>query len=283
MQIGAHVSISGGFDKSIDRAVDLGAKCLQTFASSPRTLKFSPLESKTLELYLDKKEVNQMGPHFFHGVYLVNLATEKPQYLEVSIESLKNYQQTAGQIKGEGTIFHLGSHKGAGFDAVKNQIVKALEQVLKNTPDGVTLFLENAAGHKGIVGSQLNELGWLIGQIKSKELQSKLAVCLDTQHAFVSGYDLRTKEGIGKLIQDADNAFGWNKVKVIHANDSIPEFNSRKDRHQNIGEGEIGESGFKFLLAHPKLKHLPFILEVPGTNKSGPRIEDINKLKSLIS
>jgi deoxyribonuclease-4 len=281
MIIGAHVSIAGGFDKSIDRALDIGANAVQTFASSPRSLKYSELPGDIIEKYKQKKANSSFGPHFFHGVYLVNLATEKKDYLKVSIDSLIHYQKTAGQISGEGTIFHIGSHKGVGFDAVKDQVVNAVNQVLDKTPDGVTLFLENAAGHKGVIGSDLNELGWIVDNV-DPNLKSKLAICIDTQHAFASGYDLRTKQGIDQLIRDSEKAFGWDKVKVIHANDSIPEFHSHKDRHQNIGEGEIGEAGFKLILNHPKLSDLPFLLEVPGESKSGPRKIDLEKLKSLI-
>lgn len=281
MLIGAHVSIAGGFDKCLERAVDLGANCLQTFASSPRSLKYSELDEGVVGAYREKKAGLEMGPHFFHGVYLVNLATEKADFLEACIDSLAFYQRTAGRIGGEGTIFHIGSHKGAGFAEVREQVVGAIEEVLKQTPDGVTLYLENAAGHQGVIGDDLDELGWLIEQISSKELSSKLGVCLDTQHAFASGYDVRNKDGIEEMVRQADQAFGWERVQVMHANDSKPEFNSRRDRHENIGEGEIGEEGFRLMLKHAKFKELPFILEVPGEDKSGPRAVDVERLRAL--
>ncbi len=281
MLIGAHVSIAGGFDKSIDRAVKLGANCLQTFASSPRSMKFNKFDDEIVEKYKAKKTDSEMGPHFFHGVYLINLATEKPDFLEVSVQSLVNYQQSAGRIGGKGTIFHLGSHKGAGFEQVREQVCGALEQALAATPEGVTLFLENAAGHKGTIGADLNELGWLIEHISSDDLRDKLGVCLDTQHAFASGYELRTKEGVAEFVTAADTAFGWERVGVMHANDSKTEFDSHRDRHENIGEGEIGAEGFRYVLQHPKIKGLPFLLEVPGEDRSGPRAEDVQKLREL--
>lgn len=281
MFVGAHVSIAGGFDKSIDRAVAIGAQCLQTFASSPRSLKTSEYDGAVIEKYLMKKAEANMGPHFFHGVYLINLATDKASYLQVCIDSLIFYQQFAGKIEGEGTIFHIGSHKGVGFEAVKKQVAKAIEDVLKHTPDGVKLFLENAAGHKGVIGADLHELRWLRDKISSNELRSKLGICYDTQHGFASGLDVRTKESLTKTLKTIDNQLGLEQVNVIHANDSKVAFNSQRDRHENIGEGEIGTEGFRYLVNHPRLHHLPVILEVPGEKRSGPRAVDIERLVSL--
>lgn len=281
MLIGAHVSIAGGFDKCIDRAVEIGANCLQTFASSPRSLKTSEYPQEVIERYLTKKREAGMGPHFFHGVYLVNLATEKSDYLQVSIDSLIFYQHMAGKIHGSGTIFHLGSHKGRGFSEVRGQIVRALELILQETPDGVHLFLENAAGHSGVVGDDLHELVQLIEAIDSDYLRAKLAVCIDTQHAFASGMDLRTKEAVDEFVRTVDRTLGLQLVHVIHVNDSKVPFASKRDRHANIGDGEIGEEGFKALVNHPKLKSLPFILEVPGDGKSGPQKVDVEMLRSL--
>lgn len=282
MKVGGHVSIAGGFDKSIDRAVDIGANILQTFASSPRSLKTNDFDESIIEKYLIKKETEKMGNHYFHGVYLINLAHETEEYIQASVESLVFYQQFAKKINGVGTIFHTGSHKGRGFDVVKKQIVKAVEDVLKKTPDGVTLFLENAAGQKGVIGADLLELRYIYDSISSDELKSKLAVCYDTQHGFAAGLDIRNSQAVDETIIKIENQLGMEIVKVIHINDSLMEFDSRRDRHANVGEGEIGEEGFREFLNHKKIKGLPFLLEVPGENKSGPRDVDVEKVKSLL-
>src|SRR3989344_5927515 len=130
MYLGAHVSIAGGFDKCLDRAQKLGANCLQTFASSPRSLRYNAIAAEVIESYKKKKAELKLGPHFFHGVYLVNLASERPDYVRASVASLIFYQEMAGEIGGEGTIFHIGSHKGRGFEKVRDQIAQALETVL---------------------------------------------------------------------------------------------------------------------------------------------------------
>jgi deoxyribonuclease-4 len=281
MKIGGHVSIAGGFDKCIDRAVVIGANCLQTFASSPRSLKTTEFSDEIIERYLSKRKKHKIGSHFFHGPYLINLASEKPEYVKACIDTLIFYQKFAFQIGGRGTIFHIGSHKGVGFSNVKDQVASAIVEVLKKTPSNVKLYLENAAGHKGVIGADFDELGFLISSVPGN-LRSKLAVCLDTQHAFASGYDVRNKSGVDEMLIDFEKKIGFKYLEVLHANDSKTEFASNRDRHENIGDGHIGLKGFKILLNHNKLKKLPFLLEVPGENKSGPRKEDVEKIRSLV-
>lgn len=280
MLIGAHVSISQSFDQCLDRAAELGANCLQTFASSPRSLKTAEFPQPVIEKYLRKKSAYHMGPHFFHGVYLINLASENREYVQASVGSLNFYQKFAGEIGGAGTIFHIGSHKGRGFGTVKNQIIEAVTEAAINTPLGVRIFLENAAGAGGVIGADFDEIGEIIKGIPP-ELRTRLAVCLDTQHALASGYELRSEAGIRETLEKFDRSVGLEYLMVVHANDSKIEPGGHRDRHENIGKGFIGESGFAKLLSHPKLKNLPFILEVPGENKSGPRKEDVELMKSL--
>jgi len=201
--------------------------------------------------------------------------------VQASIDSLVFYQKFAKKINGKGTIFHIGSHKGKGFDLVKKQVAKAVEEVLKKTPDEVKLFLENAAGQKGVIGADLNELAYVYDSINSSELQEKLSICYDTQHGFSAGFDIRDKEAVEDTVGKIESALGFEMVGVIHINDSLVPFDSHRDRHANVGDGEIGEKGFKSFINHPKLRKLPFLLEVPGENKSGPRKEDIERLKLL--
>lgn len=281
MFIGGHVSIAGGFDKSIDRAVAIGGNCLQTFASSPRSLATTPFLEETLDLYRSKKQSAAMGDHFFHGVYLINLAHENGGYVEASIASLDFYQKLAGTIGGAGTIFHLGSHKGLGFQAVKKQVALAIEKVLTHTPDGVHLFLENAAGQSGAIGADLKELRELYEMISSSELKAKMKVCFDTQHGFSAGYDFRNAAAVKESVARIDNELSFSLIGVIHANDSMVPFDGHKDRHENIGEGLIGKEGFKAILQEPHFKELPFLLEVPGKDKNGPQLVDIQALRSL--
>lgn len=264
MNLGCHISIAGGFDKCIDRIVERGGNCLMTFASSPRSLQTKEFTDADIDVYLEKKKMFKIGPHFFHGVYLVNLATDKEDYLQISIDSLIFYQKLAARIGGEGTIFHLGSGTG-------EKTVVALNRVLAATPKGVTLFLENAAGQGKNLGGKFEELHQLIKNVEEPE---KIGVCLDTQHAFAAGYDLT------RVLDEFDKIIGLEYLKVVHLNDSKVDFGSNVDRHENLGEGKIGTKLLKQFVTDPRLKNVSFILEVPGDG-DGPIKEDIDKLKSL--
>lgn len=273
MFIGAHVSIAGGFDKCIDRIVGMGGNCLMTFASSPRSLQTKEFSETELDQYTKKKIENKIGPHFFHGVYLVNLATEKPDYLEASVKSLLFYQRLAAKINGAGTIFHIGSHKGKGLDSVYDQICSSINQITESTPPGPKLILENAAGHAGTIGDKLEELARILDKVGHTD---RVGICLDTQHAFASGYP------ISSLVDTFDSMIGLRYLSAIHLNDSIPEFGSRRDRHANWGEGKIGLSEIANFINDPRLREIPMILEVPGEDHKGPRKIDVDQIKSLV-
>ena len=277
MYLGAHVSISGGFDKCIDRAVGLGANCLMTFASSPRSLKTRTFSPQVIKTYLAKKARFKIGPHFFHSVYLVNLASESKALLTASINSLIFYQRLAGTIDAVGTIFHIGSHKGQGLSSTIDQIVAAINYVLDSSPKGTKLILENAAGHSGIVGDKFEELAEIIKRVGDR---SKIGICLDTQHAFASGYPLDI------VLDKFDRLIGLKFLSVIHLNDSLVDFSSRRDRHANHGEGKIGLETLREFITNLKLKTKtfpPLILETPGINRSGPSKVDLDLLKSLVT
>lgn len=271
--LGGHVSIAGGFDKCIDRIESIGGNCLMTFASSPRSLAFKPLDANLIEKYKSKKQAANMGPHFFHGVYLVNLATEDKKYLRVSEQSLINYQQLAGEIDAVGTIFHIGSHKGLGLSETIDQIVASINFILDSSPKGTKLILENAAGQKGVVGSTFKELAEIIQRVGDKP---KLGFCLDTQHCFASGIPLE------KSLDIFDKAIGLKYLTVIHCNDSKTDFDSHLDRHENLGQGKIGESSLRNFLTDPRISHVPIILEVPGTDGTGPDKKSIDTLKAML-
>jgi deoxyribonuclease-4 len=270
--LGAHVSIAGGFDKCLDRISAMGGNCLMTFASSPRSLKFTPIPESSLAAYAHKKSAFNIGPHFFHGIYLVNLATPDPKLLDLSIQSLIGYQQLAGQIGAVGTIFHIGSHKGRGLSETIDQIVAAINYILDSSPKNTRLILENAAGHTGTVGATFEELAQIISRIGDKP---KIGVCLDTQHCFASGVP------ISKAITSFSQIIGLKHLSVIHLNDSKTDFASHVDRHENLGQGKIGQTDLKEFLADPRLADIPIILEVPGDG-SGPTKPDIDLLKSWI-
>lgn len=283
MNIGAHVSISGGFDLAIERGAQIGATAIQTFASPPRTLKFFPPTDEVIERYRATRVRSPIQTHVFHAVYLVNLASEKPDYVRASVESLVHYQILAGVLGVLGTIFHVGSHKGNGFETVKETVARAIAEVAKQSPPGVLLLLENAAGHAGTIGQTIDELAFLLTRaIELGARSEQIGLCLDTQHSFASGVDGRIQESLDNFLEHIDATVGLERVKVIHVNDSKSDLGSHLDRHENVGSGLLGATGIRNWLNHPKLKQLPFILEVPGRDGEGPGKKDVEELKALI-
>ena len=277
LKVGAHVSIAKSLDLAIDRAVEIGADCIQIFGSAPQSWQpfIFPLEQ--VDLFMKKKEKFGIGPVFLHAIYLINLASDNPYILGRSIGSLEQYLKFGKIIGAEGVIFHVGSHKGKGFVAVAEQVVEAMRQILLRTEGSGKLILENSAGAGGVIGAKFGELGKLIKAVNSP----RLAVCLDTAHAFESGYDFKTKAGLDSSLKEFDRQVGLEKLSCLHANDSKTSLGSNRDRHANIGEGEIGLAGFKNIVNHPELKDLPLVIETPGFDENGPDLKNMEILRGL--
>ena len=276
MELGAHVSAAGGVDKAVGRAVEIGAEAIQTFAASPRAWAFKPIADDKAAAYREKAAEAGIKSTFLHGSYLVNIGG-KPDHVEKSVVSLTNHMGAAAQIGAQGVIFHSGSHKGVGFDAVLDQAGVALKQVLDNTDDNVQLIIENCAGMGAQIGASFEELGRLIRAVGS----DRLKICLDTEHAFAAGYNIADPQGIEKAMAEFDAEIGLDRLVVVHANDAKVEFASGVDRHENIGEGYIGIEGFETIMGHPAFAEVPFLLEVPGMDKKGPDKPNLDRLKDI--
>lgn len=276
LKLGAHISGAGSLTGLIDKAKLLEVTCFQMFASPPSNWN---KPKHTPEAMADFKQLvlaNQLGPNFFHAIYLLNLGSDNPDLLQKSIDSLTYTLSIAPAMGLEGAIFHTGSHKGLGFDAVLDRVCEAINQILDKTPDNSRLVIENNAGQGNLIGRNAEEIARILGGVKQAD---RVSVCLDTCHAFANGTDWRIPEEIEKFVNDFDRQVGWHKIVAIHTNDSKFEVGMNKDRHENIGEGFIGEIGFRNLLQHPKFKNLPFILETPGFTGEGPDVANLARLK----
>ena len=278
MRIGAHVSTSGGLDKGIDRAGEIGAEAVQFFASSPRMWRFrAPKEAEVLA-FREKSESTGISPAFIHASYLVNVGGN-PDLLGKSIESLVNSLEVASQLGAVGVIFHGGSHKGAGFDAVFDQAIAALTLVLERTPDDARLLIENSAGMGSHIGSSFAEIGRMVEALDN----DRVGICLDTQHSIAAGYNIIEESGIEAALDEFDREIGLDRLVVVHANDSKTPLGSGVDRHENIGEGSLGEAGFETIMGHSAFRDVPFLLEVPGfgEERKGPDKENVDRLKAV--
>jgi deoxyribonuclease-4 len=189
MLIGAHVSCTGGLSKSIDRACEIGAEAIQIFASAPQSWRPDNHPEEEVARFRARAAACGITETYIHAIYLINLGTEDPLQLSRSIGSLEMVLKTASRIGARGAIFHVGSHKGAGFDAVLPQITTAVEEILAQTPPDSWLILENSAGMGGSIGSDFAELGAIIHAVGD----DRLKVCLDTCHTLAAGYEIRTR------------------------------------------------------------------------------------------
>jgi deoxyribonuclease-4 len=277
MLIGGHVSTRGGIDKAVDVALSIGAEVIQTHPSQPQTWRPLTIDEATAEAYREKAAAAGLAGHWFHAVYLINLATADDVLLKRSIGSLLHYMDLAARLGADGVVFHPGSHKGAGFEPMLPTIGAALREVLERTSSPARLLVENSAGQGGCVGCRFEEIGAILDVAGD---DPRLGVCLDTCHSFANGYDLRTAEGVEATLAEFARTVGFDRLVLVHANDSKVELGLNRDRHANIGEGFIGTAGFGLMLDDPRLRAVPWVLEVPGEGQ-GPDLANVNRLREL--
>lgn len=266
-RIGGHVSVVGGLSAAVERGLAIGAECIQVFGSSPREWNVRMPE---------KKESVKM-PVYLHAPYLVNLASPDEALWQKSIQALSGHLQIAEMWDARGLIFHVGSGKEMGKDAAIKKAAEAMKKVLKNTPGKTRLIIENTAGGGQKIGATIDEIAALIKLVKSPRVK----VCIDTAHAFEAGALDYSADGIKKFLDECDEKIGLANIAALHLNDSKTFFNSHNDRHENIGEGEIGLAGFKRLAKDERLWDKDWLLEVPGFADEGPDAKNIAILKSL--
>lgn len=277
MKVGAHVKTSGGVFKGIDHAEAIGAETIQIFCGAPQAWKRKVYKPGEVETYQSRVAETGIGPAFVHGVYLVNLATDNQEHLQKSLDALVHDMNACHTLGVKGVIFHIGSHRGAGYETVFQQVVDSVCKVVDASPQDTWLILENSAGMGGTIGSTFQELGRIIREAGSERVK----VCLDTQHAFAAGYNLKTRDGLKAVMAEFDAEIGLERLVAVHANDSKCPLGGGLDRHENIGEGHIGKDGFESIMSHPAFKDVPFLLEVPGFDKSGPDKPNVDILKGI--
>lgn len=276
LQIGAHVSISGGLDKAVERAAAMGANCMQLFSGSPRMWRQKDLSKYHPKKMFSKKEKLNVKSVFIHAKYLINLASNKSDLIRKSVRSLSHDLKVDNLIKGDGVVVHLGSHQGRGWSKMKQQVADQIKNILDQTPDSSRLLIENSAGQKGKVASDLAQIRWLLDEVAAGK---RLAWCFDTCHAFAAGYKL---SGRGSVLTKITKLDLWNSLACVHVNDSKVEFNSGDDKHANIGEGKIPQDMFEGFLKDKRVQAVPLITEVPGMDGNGPDKENLDRIKNLL-
>ena len=278
MQIGAHVSISGSLDRSVDNAVERECSAFQIFTRNPRSWFAKDVDPNDAEKFKEKlsdSDIDRMAT-CAHMPYLPNLSTPEDEGYEKSIKSMIKEVERCDKLRIPYLVTHLGSHKGSGEENGIKRLTNALNEVAKTKAD-VMILLENTAGQKNSVGSDFKQLAEIFSKCKPAK---KFGICLDTCHAFVAGYDLRTKEAAKKTMKEFDETVGIENLKILHLNDSKGELNSNLDRHNHIGLGEIGNEGLSEMIKIMNENKIPIVLETP-IDDIRDDFENIRKAKSL--
>jgi deoxyribonuclease-4 len=230
--------------------------------------------------FRDARARFDLAPLAIHVNYLVNLATIDPLIRERSIASFRGELDRAATIGADYLVLHPGSFKGQSLEEGISAFVRALAEASHSfRAPGLTVLLENTVGSGNQIGRKFEELR-IIRDLAANETELPIAYCLDTCHLLASGYNIAQAAGLAETVGCADRVLGLDLVKLIHANDSKGALNSHLDRHANIGEGQIGEAGFRRILRHPALRKKPFVLETP-VDEEGDDRRNVDALKRL--
>ncbi len=261
MRIGLHVHVAGGYVKAVQHAKSAGACAMQVFSTNPRSYRATAIDGGALDAFAELRREAGLDPCAIHTPYLVNLASADPKIAQGSLRLLQNDLAVAARGGMRFVNTHLGSYGTRDRTEAFGAICSALQAALAGIEPGVFLVLENSAGAGNLVGGTLEELGAFIRSLAHPQL----GVCLDTAHAWASGYAIDTKDGVDRFLDAAEREIGIKRILLFHFNDTEVPLGASRDRHWHIGDGRIGFEGFRALLAHPELREKTAILETPGS------------------
>jgi deoxyribonuclease IV len=262
MLIGAHVSPAGGPAKAIERGVERGARSIQIFNQNPRQWKpreYSAEEVADFHTAMAESDVDAL---LIHAVYLLNPASTDADFHDKTLASLTTSLRAGAALGAVAVVLHPGSalKDGGAVDAAIDRAGAVIAEALAESEE-CPLHLENTAGAGGTLGRSFEELARLIELAGGGE---RLGVCLDSCHLLASGYDIRTAKGLAAVLDDFDSTVGLDRLGSLHVNDSATPLGSNRDRHINLGDGEIGRAGIAAFLSEPRFEGLPCVLEGPG-------------------
>ncbi len=274
---GAHVSSAGSILNTFRRVEEISAEVFQFFLRSPRVWKWKGV-SDPLEREFSQKLKEFKNPVMVHAPYLLNLASSDENLRRKSIDVFLEELIFCDRVGINFYNFHPGTAKGISDGEGLKNVIMSLEEVFNTyEPKNTTVLLENTAGEKGDLGKNFSELAEIINCFPGL----KLGVCLDTCHAFAYGYEINTKSGFDLFKREVERTVGIERIKAVHANDSKVPLGARKDRHEHIGKGFIGDEGFRNLLKDDYFGELPYYIETP---KEGDMdIINLNRLRELKS
>jgi deoxyribonuclease-4 len=271
MLIGAHVSPAGGLDKAVERGVEKGCEAIQIFNQSPRMWRPTAYGDDDFAAFRKAMKPSPVKAVVIHAVYLLNCASEDAEIRDKSRASLIQSLRVGAGIGAAGVVLHPGSAKKGEVKAAIKRAGKVIKEALSET-DRCPLHLEDTAGAGGTLGRSFEELAELLSAAGGGK---RLGVCLDSCHLLASGYDIRTAPGLTEVVDEFDRVVGLKRLGSLHLNDSQTPLGSNRDRHANIGTGELGERGCAAFLSEPRFEKLPLVIETQGPERQGPTREEV--------
>ncbi len=289
MYYGIHVSSAGGIENTIKSAQKYGVNAIQIMPTIPMRWATKLLSDEMIQVFVNELETSDVKKILIHGIYLTNLAREDKQLFHLGKMGLVVYLDFAERVANEiekrkidaeilGVCFHPGAQKELSYEDSMERISQGMQWVLDEVPGKQKLLIESTAGTGGTLGRSFTELGILRNGVKDK---GRVGFVIDTEHTYAAGYDW--VNDMNGVLNDMEREIGIENVKSIHLNDSAVGCGTNKDRHANLGKGNLGEETIKKILHNEKLKEIPFILETPALKDSKSTLEEVETLKLLIN
>lgn len=277
MLIGAHVSTAGGLVNAVQRGEERACESIQIFHQSPRMWRPTRYGPEDFAAFREAMEGSKVQAVVIHAVYLINCATKDKELRKKSLNSLTHALRIGDGIGADGVVLHPGAQKGEPHGPSMKRAAKVIAAALAES-ESCPLLLEQTAGHKGLLGRDFDETATLIELAGGGE---RLGLCLDSCHLFVQGYEITDEERLGAVLDEADEKVGLERLRCIHVNDAAAPFGSCRDRHANIGEGEMGRRGLATFLSEPRFDGLPATLETPGPDRKGSSKAEVQAARRL--
>jgi deoxyribonuclease-4 len=277
MLIGAHVSTGGGLPNAVQRGKERGCESIQIFHQSPRMWRPTNHTAEDFAAFREAMDASPVEAVIIHAVYLINCATKDRELRKKSLTSLIHALRVGDGIGARGVVLHPGSQKTDPLKPSLKRAAKVIAEALKET-DSCPLLIEQTAGHKGLLARDFDQTAELIELAGSGE---RLGLCLDSCHLFVQGYDITDEAHLGAVLDEADEKVGIDRLGAVHVNDAAAPLGSCRDRHANIGKGEMGKRGLSAFLSEPRFEGLPATLETPGPEKKGSSKAEVTAAKRL--
>jgi deoxyribonuclease IV len=278
MRLGAHISISGGVDKAVGRGQAVGCEAMQIFTKNANQWQAKPLSPAEIQGFRNGCATAGIAPVIAHSAYLINLAAPDEALYERSIQGLLDELQRCEVLGIPDLVIHPGAHMGMGEEYGLARVATAINRIHQATSHQQTaITLEITAGQGGSLGYKFEHFAAILAQVDAPE---RLGFCLDTCHLLAAGYDFRTRQDYNQMMDAWNDLVGIERIRVIHLNDSKRDLGSRVDRHEHIGQGYIGTTGFELLLNDRRLSELPMVVETPKDDHADRR--NLQTLRSLI-